>query len=102
MSRKTDYSRLNEMLLAMEKAAATGSRGLVETLNQKYSPLYAKIAPRNYEKGSFADLYDRARNKILNSVDDIVAPTKEDKKEELKEAREIRIKIEKLFGHLYL
>ena len=51
--------------------------------------------PDHYEKGDLADLYDFARNKAINSVDETISRTELTRIRELKEARRIIKKIPK-------
>ena len=82
-------SDLYKLLLKIEKAAEKGSKEKVLALREKYGSMYAKIMPMPYGKGSSSDLYDVALNKIINSIDDMIAPTPEEKKAELAEAKRI-------------
>jgi hypothetical protein len=71
--------KLYVTLLEMLDAAEAHSQEKVVSLNAMFSPEYAKIMPTHYTQGSLPDLYDRARHKFINSVDDIVAPTSDKK-----------------------
>jgi hypothetical protein len=90
-----NQTKLYSTLLEMLHAAEANSKEQVVILNAKFIPEYNKIMPRHYEKDSLPDLYDRARNKLINSVDDTIAPTSEEKREELQEAKRIISKIPK-------
>jgi hypothetical protein len=90
-----DQAKLYGTLLEMLHAAETSSKEQVVALNKEFIPEYNRIMPKHYEKDSLPDLYDRARNKLIDSVDDLIAPSSEEKREELQEAKTIISRIPK-------
>lgn len=70
------------MLHAAEKKDAKR----VDTLNyQKFTPEYKRVMPKQYEQGSLANLYDTARNKLINSINDVYSCLKKELKSLLKQ-----------------
>lgn len=88
------HAKLYVTLLEMLDAAEAKSKKDVVAVNQRFSPAYNRIMPRNYEPNSPADLYDKARNKLINSIDDNF--TSRQKSVELREAKSVLSKIKKL------
>lgn len=64
------------------------------SLNLKFSPEYSRLLKGPYEKVSLPDLYDTARNKLLNAINDVIF-LPEERVEELAEARRIISRIPK-------
>jgi len=90
-----NQAKLYGTLLEMLHAAEANSKEQVVSLNAKFIPEYNRVMPKHYEKDSLPDLYDRARNKLIDSVDDLIAPSSNDKREELQEAKTILSRIPK-------
>lgn len=88
-------TRLYGLLSNMLHAAEDHRRDQVISINKEFSTEYGKVMPSNYGRDSLPNLYDRARNKILGSIDNIVSPTPEDRTKSLEKAREIISKIPK-------
>ena len=84
MQEKKLYSTLLDMLHAAEKKDASK----VAELNRQFIPEYNRVMPKQYKSGSLPDIYDTARNKIINSINDVLF-SPEEKKEELEEAKRI-------------
>ena len=78
-----DQTRLYSYLLMMRDAAALHMRQTVISLNVRFSAEYRRVMPEHYERDSLTDLYVRARNKLINSISDWIAPTIDEKAEEL-------------------
>jgi hypothetical protein len=90
-----EYSGLYNILVKMEEAAAKVDKAGVCQLNKAFSPEYDRVMQMPYDEGSLPDLYDKARNKLINAIDDLISPTPKDKKAELEEARKLISRIVK-------
>ncbi len=88
------HAKLYVTLLEMLDAAEAKSQKDVVAVNQRFSPAYNHVMPRNYEPNSPADLYDKARNKLINSIDDNFSSGQ--KSAELREAKKLISKIKEL------
>jgi hypothetical protein len=88
------HAKLYVTLLEMLDAAEGKSKKNVVAVNQRFSPAYNHVMPRNYEPNSPADLYDKARNKLINSIDDNFSYREQ--REELRDAKKILSKIKKM------
>jgi|TARA_B100002003_G_C14086653_1_gene522717 hypothetical protein len=84
--------KLYELLIQMEEAA---DRESVLKINPPFIVEYNKVMPEHCDEGSLPNLYDMARNKLLNSVDDIVSTTSVEREDELRMARELISRIPK-------
>jgi hypothetical protein len=84
-----EYSTLLDLLVQMEQAAEKRDRDRVLALRDLFCPEYARVMPEHYSQGSPADLYDVARNKILNVFSNVISPTAEEQESELAEAKRI-------------
>ena len=81
--------KLYDLLIEMEEAAGRCARQEVMQIRQRFSAEYTRVMPQRYESGSLADLYDQARNKLINAIDDLVSPSLVQKQQELVAARKI-------------
>jgi hypothetical protein len=88
------HAKLYVTLLEMLDAAEGKSQKDVVAVNQRFSPAYNRVMPRAYEPNSPADLYDKARNKLINSIDDNFSSRQ--KSAELREAKKLIFKIKEL------
>jgi hypothetical protein len=86
---------LYDLLIEMEEAASRGDKGEVVRVRALFSPEYNRIMPERYSAGSVPDLYDMARNKLINSVDEIFFPDVQERLDELGKARELIARIPK-------
>jgi hypothetical protein len=86
-------TKLYLTLLEMLDAAQENNQERVIAINAGFSREYSRIMPSNYNKDSMAGCYDMARNKLINSVDDMVASTTRRKNKQLREAKNLISKI---------
>lgn len=79
----------------MEQAAARHDKNDVIRIRGEFVAEYDRHYTSRYEKGSLPDLYDTARNKLLNSIDTTLFPSPADRQRELVMSRAIIAKIPK-------
>ena len=85
------YAKLYVTLLEMLDAADAKSEKNIVAANKRFSMTYSRVMPRHYEPNSPADLYDQARNKLINSIEDFFNPREQ--RAELREAKKLISKI---------
>jgi len=96
----TSKNNLYSLLVKMEDAAEHKDRDQVVRINKEFSPMYFNIFREvPYEEGSMKMLFDRARNKFVFAVQEhdpeYIEECEEERKESLKEGRELIKKIKK-------